>query len=42
VPQTFVPNIFWGKPADYKKATQRIYHAFNQASFIELTVLAAQ
>ena len=26
-PQTFVPNIFWAKPDDYKKATQRIYHA---------------
>ena len=26
-PQTFVPNIFWAKPEDYRKATQRIYHA---------------
>ena len=26
-PQTFVPNIFWAKPGDYQKATQRIYHA---------------
>ena len=26
-PQTFVPNIFFAKPADYVKATQRIYHA---------------
>jgi len=25
-PQTFVPNIFWAKPTDYKKAAQRIYH----------------
>ena len=25
-PQTFVPNIFDAKPADYKKATQRIWH----------------
>jgi uncharacterized protein len=25
-PQTFVPNIFYASPADYKKATQRIYH----------------
>ena len=23
-PQTFVPNIFWAKPGDYKKATQRV------------------
>jgi putative CocE/NonD family hydrolase len=39
-PQTFVPNIFWAKPGDYKKATQRIYHAPNQSSFIELPVVA--
>jgi putative CocE/NonD family hydrolase len=38
-PQTFVPNIFWAKPADYRKATQRIYHAPGQASFIELPVV---
>ena len=37
-PQTFVPNIFWAKPADFRKATQRIYHAQGQASFIELPV----
>ena len=35
-PQTFVPNIFWAKPGDYRKAVQRIYHAGAQASFIEL------
>jgi len=34
-PQTFVPNIFWAKPGDYKKATQRIYHT----SFVELPVV---
>jgi hypothetical protein len=28
-----VPNIFWAKPGDYRKATQRIYHAPDQASF---------
>jgi uncharacterized protein len=39
-PQTFVPNIFWAKPADYKKATQRIYHAPNQSSFIDLPVVS--
>ena len=38
-PQTFVPNIFWAKPADYKKATQRVYHAPEHASFIELPVV---
>ena len=35
-PQTFVPNIFWAKPADYRKATQRVYHAPGHASSIEL------
>ena len=39
-PQTFVPNIFLAKPADYKKATQRIYHSRGQASFVELPVVA--
>ena len=38
-PQTFVPNIFWAKPGDYRKATQRIYHAPGQASFIELPIV---
>jgi putative CocE/NonD family hydrolase len=37
-PQTFVPNIFWAKPDDYRKATQRIYHAPNHLSFVELPV----
>ena len=26
-PQTFVPNIFWAKPGDYKSATQHIWHS---------------
>ncbi len=38
-PQTFVPNIFWAKPGDYRKAVQRIYHAPGQASFIELPLV---
>jgi putative CocE/NonD family hydrolase len=38
-PQTFVPSIFWAKPGDYRKATQRIYHAPGQASFIELPLV---
>jgi putative CocE/NonD family hydrolase len=41
-PQTFVPNIFWAKAADYKKATQRIYHAAGQASFVELPVVTVR
>ena len=38
-PQTFVPSIFWAKPGDYRKATQRIYHAPDRASFIELPLV---
>jgi predicted acyl esterase len=40
-PQSFVPNIFWAKPEDYFKATQRVYHAPGQASFIEMPVVSA-
>jgi len=38
-PQTFVNNIFWAKPGDYQKATQRVYHSAGEASFIELPVV---
>ena len=38
-PQTFVPNIFWAKPSDFQKATQRIYHTPAQPTFIELPVV---
>jgi predicted acyl esterase len=38
-PQTFVPNIFWAKPGDFKKATQRVYHAPGKASFVELPIV---
>ena len=34
-PQTFVPNIFWAKPSDYKKTTMRVYHS----SFVELPIV---
>ncbi|MCL6484213.1 MAG: hypothetical protein I4O49_08525, partial [Janthinobacterium lividum] len=37
-PQTFVPNIFLAQPGDYKKATQRVYHAAGAASAIELPI----
>jgi len=33
-----VPNIFFAKPEDYKKATQRVY----ASSFLELPVVTAQ
>ena len=41
-PQTFVPNIFLAKPDDYRKATQRIYHAPGQASFVDLPIARAR
>jgi len=41
-PQTFVPNIFWAKPGDYRKAVQRIYHAPGRSSFVELPVVTAR
>ena len=34
-PQTFVPNIFWAKPEEYRKAIQRVHHT----SFVELPVV---
>ena len=44
-PQTFVPNIFWAKPGDYRKATQKIYHATGDSkrqSFIELPLVTVR
>jgi hypothetical protein len=38
-PQTFVPNIFYAKPADYQKATQQIWRGGDKASFISLPVV---
>ena len=38
-PQSFVPSIFWAKPEDFRKATQRVYHAPGQASFVELPLV---
>ncbi|MDQ6738591.1 MAG: CocE/NonD family hydrolase [Gemmatimonadota bacterium] len=38
-PQTFVPNIFWAKPGDYRKAEQRIFHEPGNASFVELPIV---
>ena len=38
-PQTFVPNIFDAKPADYIKAEQRIYNAPGTASFISMPIV---
>ncbi|MBV9480522.1 MAG: CocE/NonD family hydrolase [Acidobacteria bacterium] len=41
-PQTFVPNIFWAKPGDYQKATERVYHSPPQASFVELPLVKGE
>jgi len=38
-PQTFVPSIFWAEPGDFKKATQRVFHAPGRESFIELPLV---
>jgi len=38
-PQKFVPNIFAAKESDFQKATQRVYHSTDQASYIELPVM---
>jgi uncharacterized protein len=35
-PQTYVANIFFAKPADYKKATIKIFDGGANASFVEL------
>ena len=40
-PQSFVPNIFLAQPADFHKATQRIWHAPGKASEVELPVVPA-
>ena len=40
-PQTFVENIAWAKPQDYKRATHRIHHSSASASFLELPTLEA-
>jgi putative CocE/NonD family hydrolase len=39
-PQTFVPNILDAKPADFRQATQRIYHGPGKQSLIELPFVA--
>lgn len=38
-PQTFVPNIFFAKPRDYKKATQSVYRSAAQPSAVILPVV---
>lgn len=41
-PQTFVPNILDAKLGDYVKATQRVWHTPEHASFISMPVVSEQ
>ena len=41
-PQTFVPNIFNAKPADYQKATVTVMHSGDNASAVWLPVVPAR
>jgi len=38
-PQTFVPNIFYAKAPDYRKATQSVFHGGNSASAVYLPIV---
>ena len=38
-PQTFVPNIFYAQPGEYRKATHKVFHAPGMESAIELPVV---
>ena len=40
-PQTYVDNIFFAKPADYRKATIKIFEGGPLASFVDLPVSSA-
>jgi uncharacterized protein len=41
-PQKFVPNIFYAKPGDYQKATQRVWHTPGNESMINLPVVESK
>ncbi len=38
-PQTFVPNIFYAKPADYSKATETVFRSSDEASKVWLPLV---
>jgi putative CocE/NonD family hydrolase len=40
-PQQYVPNIMFARPEDFIRATQRVWHTSQEASSIELPVIAA-
>jgi predicted acyl esterase len=37
-PQTFVPNIFYAKAGDYRKATQSVFHGGSTPSAVYLPI----
>ncbi len=39
-PQSFVPNIFFARPADYRRATVTVLHDATDASFVQLPAVA--
>jgi putative CocE/NonD family hydrolase len=39
-PQTYVSNIFFAQPTDYRKATERVFHTPGEASYVELPILS--
>jgi predicted acyl esterase len=39
-PQSYVANVFFARPADYKKATIKIFDGGSGASFVELPVVS--
>jgi hypothetical protein len=41
-PQTYVENIFFAKPADYKKATIKIFDGGSNASFVDLPLVRSE
>jgi putative CocE/NonD family hydrolase len=41
-PQTYVDNIFYAKPADYKKATIKVFDGGRASSFVELPVVQGE
>ncbi|HMJ92566.1 MAG TPA: CocE/NonD family hydrolase, partial [Allosphingosinicella sp.] len=38
-PQTFVPNIFYARPGDYRKATQSVFHGGATPSAVMLPIV---
>ena len=40
-PQTFTPSIFWAKPQDFRRATEKVTVSGPAESFIELPVTSS-